>query len=49
VAAVLSHSRMPFFDSVVEPGWKVFRRKYGRVQPTWWALDSRGSAAIGDR
>lgn len=24
-------------------------QKYGRVQPTWWALDSRGSAAIGDR
>jgi hypothetical protein len=32
MAAVLSHSRMSFFDSVAEPGWKV-PQKYGRAQP----------------
>lgn len=29
MAAVLSHSRTSFFDSVAEPGWKVFRRSTG--------------------
>ena len=29
MAAVLSHSRMSFFDSVAELGWKVFRRSTG--------------------
>lgn len=45
MAAVLSHSRMSLFDSVAEPGRKVFRRSTGgRSQH-----DSRGSAAIRDR
>jgi hypothetical protein len=29
MAAVLSHSRMSFFDSVAEPGWKVAEVREG--------------------
>lgn len=44
-SAVLSHSRMSFFDSVAEPGGR-----YSAEVPEGAAniLDSRGSAAIGD-